>query len=529
MSDRIPTESQYRYFRYFDFIICLPFVVLPLFVTLPYRVNIFLSWEGAYRMYLGQTPFEDFGIPMGYGYWLIPMLFFKIFGTTLGSLVKAQVLINVLSLLSIRGILTLLKVPVPVVTFSLFVSCLTYVLFNFWPWYNHTVVVFELLGLWLLLIALYSERANRAAKFIAILCAGVVMFISFFTKQDVGAIGLVISLVILGIHASRSKQWMLPVGFLLAYLITAAMFILPHINHEFTYWFNVGQPPHSARISILFLLDAFMAEALWEKVWLALILVVAVIRYPTVKSLWSDTPALSLLLITLGLIGQAIITRVTSPLPTNHMTYFHAFAFAVVAAFANLDWLKRWVPVTLVTLFTLAVIFSDGYWKYAKPVLNINREKTNPNDTVVHEPWVRSQLDGFSNVSMPKSTVDGMERLVRTYAQKESGLRVLNMTELTPLALSLNYTPPTDQPLWYHLRVGIFQREVDMLCDRIKRREYDLVLFEDIPSLNNFYPYQIRETLRQHYTQTDRFLAPRKLQDSWIEVYTNQPPASKSN
>jgi hypothetical protein len=480
-------------------------------------------------MYLGQTPFEDFGLPMGYGYWLIPLLFFKIFGPTLGSLVKAQVLINALSLLSVRGILTLLKVPVPVVTFSLFVSCLTYVLFNFWPWYNHTVVVFELLSLWLLLIALYSEWANRAVKFIAILCAGMVMFISFFTKQDVGAIGLVVSMVILGVHAVRSKQWMLPVGFLLAYLTTAALFILPHIDHEFAYWFNVGQPPHSARISILFLLDAFMAEALWEKVWLALILVVVVIRYPTVKSLWSDTPALSLLLITLGLIGQAIITRVTSPLPTNHMTYFHAFSFGVVGAFANPGLLKRWVPVTLVTLVTLAVIFSDGYWKYAKPILKINREKTNPNDTIDYEPWIRTRLEGFSKVSMPQSTVEGMERLIERYGQREPGLRVLNMTELTPLALSLNYTPPVNQPLWYHLRVGIFQREVDLLCDRIKNHQYDLVLFEDIPSLNNFYPYQIREALRQHYTQTDRFLAPRKLEDSWIEVYTNQTPSSNSN
>ena len=49
---------------------------IPLFFKLYYRINIFLSWEGAYRLYLGQIPYRDFGIPMGFGYWIIPAVFF---------------------------------------------------------------------------------------------------------------------------------------------------------------------------------------------------------------------------------------------------------------------------------------------------------------------------------------------------------------------------------------------------------------------------------------------------------------------
>jgi hypothetical protein len=66
--------------------------LVPVFASFPYRLNIFLSWEGAYRMYLGQTPYKDFGTPVGYMYWVVPAMFFKIFGPQMITLVKAQAL-----------------------------------------------------------------------------------------------------------------------------------------------------------------------------------------------------------------------------------------------------------------------------------------------------------------------------------------------------------------------------------------------------------------------------------------------------
>src|SRR3569833_1054703 len=83
---------------------------IPLFIRLPYRVNIFLSWEGAYRMSEGQLPFRDFGIPLGGMFWVIPTIFFKIFGAKLITLVKAQVLINIMAGLAFRSILISLHV-----------------------------------------------------------------------------------------------------------------------------------------------------------------------------------------------------------------------------------------------------------------------------------------------------------------------------------------------------------------------------------------------------------------------------------
>ena len=70
--------------------------LIALFPNLPYRLNIYLSWEGAYRMANGQMPFRDFGMPVGYMFWVIPAFFFKVFGAQMITLVKAQAFINIL-------------------------------------------------------------------------------------------------------------------------------------------------------------------------------------------------------------------------------------------------------------------------------------------------------------------------------------------------------------------------------------------------------------------------------------------------
>ena len=96
------------------------------------------------------------------------------------------------------------------------------------------------------------------------------------------------------------------------------------------------------------------------------------------------------------------------------------------------------------------------------------------------------------------------------------------MTELTPLAAEIPYqldaNPP--YPLWYHKGVGIFDKEIDTFCNRISRNYYDLVLYEFIPYLNNFYPYKVREYLEKNYRKVDSFVAPRKpTPHAWVEVY----------
>ncbi|HEV2353224.1 MAG TPA: hypothetical protein VGR89_03230, partial [Puia sp.] len=112
-----------------EVLIIVLLAAVPLFVHLPYRVNIFLSWEGAYRMSKGQLPFRDFGTPLGGMYWVIPAIFFRVFGPALFTLVKAQVFINIVSGLSFRSILKSLSVNEGIRLASVVLFCLSYSFF----------------------------------------------------------------------------------------------------------------------------------------------------------------------------------------------------------------------------------------------------------------------------------------------------------------------------------------------------------------------------------------------------------------
>ncbi len=137
--------------------------------------------------------------------------------------------------------------------------------------------------------------------------------------------------------------------------------------------------------------------------------------------------------------------------------------------------------------------------------------------------WREPRLKSFRKMLLPGSTVDGIERLMNMDLVKQNkDLKVLNMTELTPLAAEIPFKLETGPgyPLWFHKGVGMFDKETNMFCDRIQNKHYDIVLFEYIPYLNNFYPFKVRDCLEKNYKKIDSFAAPRKPSPhAWVEVY----------
>jgi hypothetical protein len=106
--------------------------------------------------------------------------------------------------------------------------------------------------------------------------------------------------------------------------------------------------------------------------------------------------------------------------------------------------------------------------------------------------------------------------------KNQKDLKVLNMSELTPLAAAIPFELEAGPkiPLWHHLGVGMFNREAKMFEKRIQDKYYDLVLFEYIRGLNNFYPFRVRDSLKIHYQLIDKFDAPRSgATRGNIEVY----------
>ena len=535
-----------KWFKWADVVLIILLALFPLLGdAFPYRLNIFLSYEGAYRLYQGHVPYKDFGIPLGFTYWVVPAVFFKLFGPYMMSLVKAQVFLNIISGLSFRAILKNLGVTPGLRVIAVILFCISFSFLNYWPWYNHTVIVYQFVSL--AFLTKYLSDENGRWRYFALVLSAFFAFVSFYTKQDAGAMSFLICFIVLLYHSVTKRKWKPLILFSISFVVTALLFILPFLPHRFGYWFNYGQSPHTARISVPDIAADFFNESLWLKFYIFMILLLLTVQVTSWKTFINDRNKVIFTLIVLGILAEAAVFQVTSYVPADNNIFFHSFAFVFILTLisqlapVNFNSLK----VFFVSVAGVMLWWSHIYWKFvdryiikpstevvARDVVNKRTYlilKTDSTEIPLSQ-WRSIPLKSFHRILMPGPTVDGIERLmnldmVKLHLQKKIKLKVLNMTELTPLAheLSFDLEKGSHYPLWYHKGVGMFQKETDMFANRIQNNYYDLVLFEYIPYLNNFYPFKVRESLLQHYRQIDVFTAPRKPSlQAWVEVYVRK-------
>jgi hypothetical protein len=516
---------------------------VPLFSSFPYRVNIFLSWEGAYRMSQGELPFRDFGTPLGGMYWVIPAIFFKIFGAKMITLVKAQVFINIIAGLSFRSILKSLPTGAAIRFVSILLFCISYSFFNFWPWYNHTVIVYELVALAFLFKYIAPEAGRR--KPVWLVLSALFICCSFMTKQDAGGMAFMIATALMVYFCLTEKRWRPLVIFGGSFLLLFLLIILFFSQYAFGYWFNHGQPPHTARVSLSEIFNDFFLGSQMIKFYLFLIVVLVFIKFKSWNALWSNRTSMLFLLLTLAMIAEATVFQVTSYTPPDNNIFYHSFAIAfILYMLSQLSVADFDKPAALITLVAGVLLWwSSVYWKYVSVVTDrlfpkkeivkqgtgenvVNRSTyiiSNDEPDIPMSEWKFTGLRSFDKIYMPEPTVKGIERLMNMpMVKNKPNLRVLNMSELTPLAVEIPFKLERgpEIPLWYHLGVAMFNKQAVMYEDKIAKKQYDLVLFEYIPSLNNFYPFRVRDSLKVHYKMVDSIYAPRRGDTrGMIEVY----------
>lgn len=529
-----------KYYSWAELLVIIGLACVPLFASFPFRINIFLSWEGAYRISEGQMPFRDFGLPMGYMYWIVPAVFFKIFGAQLITLVKAQVFINIISGLAFRSILKSVGVNPAIRLLSVVVYCLSFSFINFWPWYNHTVIVYEMIGLAFLLRYLFQPATKW--YWVLLVLSAFFTFVSFFTKQDGGALGFLLCSVLLLYNSIIGKKWLPLAIYIGSFVLIGFLFIYPLTSYQFGYWFNHGQPPHQARFSAFDIIDEFFYSSQWIKFYLLLIAILLAVKVKDWKSFLSNKKEMLFLLLTLGILAEAAILQITSYTPPEGNIFFHSFAFAyILSQFTSIVSFPIFRPQYMfLTLAGVLLWWSGSYWKYFTRILdrvrpdeemvsnseNVVNRKTyilnKDTGSIPQSQWIYSNLKSFKKIYMPAPTVHGIERIMKLDVLKTKDPRVLNMTELTPLAAEVPFKLETGSyyPLWYHLGVGMFNQQAQLFEDRIRNHYYDLVLFEYIPNLNNFYPFRVRDSLQLYYHKIDSFYAPRQGDTKgMIEVY----------
>jgi hypothetical protein len=504
-----------------ELIIGLVFCFVPLLFNNPYRINIFLSWEGAYRMYLGQMPFRDYSLPMGYGYWVIPAVFFKIFGPYFASLIKAQVFINLVSLIAFRGILKILNVKPVLILLSVVVFCFSYVSFNFWPWYNHVVFVFEMVAIWFVLNALLKAQGW---KMWASLAAGAFFtFFTIFTKQDIGGMGFMLIYGILIYNAVVEKSLAKMLSFTALFAFFAAIFVLPLLKYDFLYWFNYGQPPHKSRLVLMDFLNEILGWAYFEKFFLFVIVLFVLDKARAGKEFFLNQREVLFAMICIGVILEALIVPVTSPVPEKNEVFFYAFGFAY--CFSNLRLnieLNRW-PYLVVCMLLVVFWWTGIYWRNVARVIDKKPVTVGKNEQQSgHKYRLAKEYKTMEKLYLAEETLEGIKKIKALPQMKNKDVKVLNMSELTSLAYEVPFTPLINQPMWFHQTVSVFDKEVAWFSDNVKKHEYDVVIFESVSTKEviNFYPEDVHTALKEHYKYEFTFLAPRTPEESYIHVFT---------
>jgi len=518
--------------RIIEAVFILAISIFPIFFNVPFRKHLDLPYEGAYRMYLGQMPFRDFKMPLGYGFLIIPWLSFKVFGPYLFTLIYAQVFINIAGAFALRGILKILNVSAVNIFFAILVYCIAYNFIFYRPWYNHTAFTFELIGLYFLLVALFKNQVlwkNLLSYFVS----AFFIFFTFFTKQDYGGLAFLLAGAILLYISILEKKWQpIPIFFGFYFLI-ALIIILPLLPYGFGYWFNHGQPPHQSRVDLRKLLDEFFGGgSMLEKGYLVAIVIIIFNYFSDFKLFIQDKVKVVFTLLALGIVLEALITKVTSRLSSDSTTYFHAIGIAYILGNINFKANFAKLGVFVGTSLIIIIWCSSTYWQYASRFLvmilppspivqDVNAPKL-PEDKVDHghAGWRQSSYRSLRKFTMPEQTIQGIDKIMQLPVVKIKNIRVLNLSELTMLAYEMPYTPEKNLPLWYHVGIGTFQPQLDEMCEKINKMEYDLVLFENIPGAPDFFPQQARKILKEKYKMTDSFMAPRRgEEDSSIEVF----------
>ncbi|HXH18932.1 MAG TPA: hypothetical protein VNJ07_07580 [Chitinophagales bacterium] len=483
-----------------------------------------IIWEGAYRLWLGQTPYVDFGLPTGIGSFLIPLLTFCIFGPDYDSLLIASVLLDWISIYAIYRIYSSLGIQKWIQMIGISVFAFYYLSQIKYPWYNSTALAFELLGIAFICWdnAGHSKERRFQGFFSAI--GGFFVFLTILTKQDFGGLALIISVLIILSYTSTNKSIKSLLGYFSGLGLSGLVYFLIIRNTEFFYWFNYGQYPHENRLKgipwgelsfvnpyyLITLLILCVVAGLFYQGWIQ-----KQIHREGHRQLSNFWPHF---VFVTGLIAQSWLTYWTSGL--NFLTGGYAVAPAIVFIITVGRAISRTAGIAAMSILSIFFLLPKSLgvrdlenW-YAGSVADVSGSQ-------LSEPCqngIQAGYAAFGHEYLLNLTWEGLKKAELYLPSGNYSCQILNMTELTPLALQWKFTPCTGMPLWYHSHNSLFPREIQKIQEGIRNKSYGMVLLQWTHEFEEPTYSKFRELLMNNYVFRIKIPAPRS--DAPIFVYT---------
>lgn len=471
-----------------DYFIVICFTLLGLFF---FQRNFLLFrdyailWEGAYRISLGQIPFTDFGTPVGPVSFLIPALFFKLFSASWFVMQLSQMFENALLLLLAYQLLKDLQFTRDNINKA--ISCFTflYLVFLSHPWYNS--------GAFLCFLASMVFLLGRS--YYSLIAGGIMGGLCFLAKQDYGLMNFLLGSLILVLTEydqskshrkvtfrfnvlKDSKRLTIITGKIILFALTFSLPVVALIYfvdaHQFLYWFNHGQPPHEIR-----------KIHLWDFSNHGDLLIPACIAFYFAYR----TMRIGLFFAGIFFISSFIVSS-TSGLDYTAF-FFFLFLPLLVQTVINRQLVQKKSISVLLLLAVLSCLALPAKYLY-RLVQTTVLSKAEPFSfryLYVTRPVQAypASMPFFKNVMGSDDSVVMIRQLQEiAKSNPDAPLKVLNISELTPIYAELGSTPPLHYPLWYHTKISLFPREIKLIDRDMNDNQFDIILLQDAHGQANF-------------------------------------------
>jgi hypothetical protein len=442
-----------------------------------------IAFEGAYRLFLGQVPFRDFGSPVGPGAFVIPALFFKLFGANWNVFLLTQQFLNAVMLLMVYLFLQKLYIRTWVIRLSMIAFSVGYLVFQSHPWYNST-------GFLLLLAAALCALQGGV---MASLAAGTLSGLAILTKQDFGLLSVLISgALVLRSSLGTDYEKILPdnkslfekrtlalAAFNLSVFTSAlagsiSLFIFYTDPSGFTYWFNYGQAPHDHR-GITF--RDLVANSFGT---LGILLTALAVMRNNFR-----------ILVAAVFLTASSVSRTTSGLGFTHY-YFVAFIPILLYECWHLQIRYKRLLLFILLVATIRVVIKP-LSDLRHVLVSIARQQPEHfffDYKLLSLPLVETPVDllAFSNhTQMPQETIALLRHIKEMVLQRQvqnsqltqtPPVKLLNMTELTPVYSELGVAPPKHLPLWFHTKVSLFPEQIQDINNQLADTAYDYIMIQ---------------------------------------------------
>jgi len=175
---------------------------------------------------------------------------------------------------------------------------------------------------------------------------------------------------------------------------------------------------------------------------------------------------------------------------------------------------KRWISVLLVLAVMTCIAFPAKYlYRLVQTTVLTKAEPFSFRHVYVTRPVQAypESMPYFKNVMGSNDSILMIEKLQEiAKANPNVDLKVLNISELTPIYAELGSAPPLHYPLWYHAKISLFPKEIKLIDRDIDHNQFDVILLQNAHGQANFDEFlaRLQKNLNYQTLRERGFVSP---------------------